>query len=77
VAVRDWGVDAEEGVGVVGGQALDPVVARERLTSSGRIAMPNWRASSRMSRRGYMPGSWVSRPGDELGQRWAFSHAER
>ena len=30
--------------------------------------MPSWRASSRISRLGYIPGSWVSSPGEEVGR---------
>jgi error-prone DNA polymerase len=34
-------------------------------------------ASSSSRRRGYIPGSWVSRPATNSGRKWRFSHAER
>ncbi len=46
------------------------------LTSRGRMPMPNWRASSRMSRLGYMPGSWVSTPARKCAGQWVFSQAD-
>ncbi len=47
-----------------------------RLTSRGRISMPWRRASSRMSRRGYMPGSWVRTPARKWAGQCAFSQAD-
>ena len=38
--------------------------------------MPHWRASSRISRLGYMPGSWVSTPARKWAGQWALSQAD-
>ena len=46
------------------------------MTSSGSTAIPNWRASSRISRFGYMPGSWVSTPARNAAGWCVFSHAD-
>ena len=46
------------------------------LTSSPRTPTPTWRASSRISRLGYMPGSWVSTPARKWAGQWALSHAD-
>jgi hypothetical protein len=38
--------------------------------------MPKLRASSRISRFGYMPGSWVSTPARKAAVWWVFSQAD-
>ncbi len=48
----------------------------EALTSRPSTAMPRLRASSRISRLGYMPGSWVRTPARNAAGWWAFSQAE-
>ena len=46
------------------------------LTSSPSTPTPNCRASSRISRLGYMPGSWVSTPERKWAGQCALSHAD-
>ncbi len=38
--------------------------------------MPSWRASSRISRLGYIPGSWVSTPDRKCAGQCALSQAD-
>ena len=38
--------------------------------------MPSWRASSRMRRLGYIPGSWVSTPARKCAGQCALSQAD-
>ena len=46
------------------------------LTSRPSTVIPHWRASSRISRLGYMPGSWVSTPARKCAGQCALSHAD-
>ena len=46
------------------------------LTSSPSTPTPSWRASSRIRRLGYMPGSWVSTPDRKWAGQCALSHAD-